>query len=115
VVATVRILITNGHRAGLDPRSADPSGHRFGHRRHHHPLIADNRPSRGHGHKPVSLAVLAGGAGWLFFSLVDDAGFWLVKEDFGMTVGQTIKTWSLMETMLPVSGPGVVLLRDLVI
>jgi H+/gluconate symporter-like permease len=37
----------------------------------------------------VSLIVLAVGAGSLFFSHVNDAGFWLVKEYFGMTVGQT--------------------------
>ena len=63
----------------------------------------------------VSLVVLAVGAGSLFFSHVNDAGFWLVKEYFGMTVGQTIKSWSLMETLLSVSGLGVVLLLDLVI
>jgi GntP family gluconate:H+ symporter len=40
----------------------------------------------------VALLVLAIGAGSLFFSHVNDAGFWLVKEYFGMTVGQTIKT-----------------------
>lgn len=52
----------------------------------------------------VSLMVLAIGAGSVFFSHVNDAGFWLVKEYFGMTVGQTIKTWSAMETLLSVSG-----------
>jgi GntP family gluconate:H+ symporter len=52
----------------------------------------------------VSLVVLAVGAGSLFFSHVNDAGFWLVKEFFGMTVGQTIKTWSVMETVLSVVG-----------
>src|SRR6478609_478497 len=45
----------------------------------------------------VSLVVLAVGAGSLFFSHVNDAGFWLVKEYFGMSVGQTIKSWSIME------------------
>ena len=35
----------------------------------------------------VSLVVLAVGAGSLFFSHVNDAGFWLVKEYFGMTGG----------------------------
>jgi GntP family gluconate:H+ symporter len=69
----------------------------------------------GMGTSQVSLVVLAVGAGSLFFSHVNDAGFWLVKEYFGMTVGQTIKTWSLMETLLSVSGLGVVLLLDLVI
>jgi GntP family gluconate:H+ symporter len=57
----------------------------------------------------VSLVVLAVGAGSLFFSHVNDAGFWLVKEYFGMTVGQTVKTWSLMETVLSVTGLVVVL------
>lgn len=52
----------------------------------------------------VSLMVLAIGAGSVFFSHVNDAGFWLVKEYFGMTVGQTLKTWSAMETLLSVSG-----------
>ncbi|SER99114.1 gluconate:H+ symporter, GntP family [Propionibacterium cyclohexanicum] len=52
----------------------------------------------------TALMVLAIGAGSLFFSHVNDAGFWMVKEYFGMTVGQTIKTWSLMETVISVSG-----------
>jgi gluconate:H+ symporter, GntP family len=52
----------------------------------------------------TSLLVLAIGAGSLFFSHVNDAGFWLVKEYFGTTVGQTIRTWSLMETILSVVG-----------
>ncbi|WP_036570200.1 GntP family permease [Nocardioides sp. URHA0032] len=58
----------------------------------------------------VSLVVLAVGAGSLFFSHVNDAGFWLVKEYFGMTVGQTVKSWSLMETVLSVTGLLAVLL-----
>jgi GntP family gluconate:H+ symporter len=52
----------------------------------------------------TSLVVLAVGAGSVFFSHVNDAGFWLVKEYFGMRVGQTIRTWSLMETVLSVTG-----------
>ena len=63
----------------------------------------------------ISLVVLAVGAGSLFFSHVNDAGFWLVKEYFRLSVGQTIKTWSIMETVLSVSGLGVVLLVDLFI
>jgi GntP family gluconate:H+ symporter len=63
----------------------------------------------------VSLMVLAIGAGSVFFSHVNDAGFWLVKEYFGMKVGQTIKTWSLMETVLSVTGLVLVLLLDLVV
>jgi GntP family gluconate:H+ symporter len=63
-------------------------------------------------HRP--LLALAIGAGSLFFSHVNDAGFWLVKEYFGMTVGQTIKTWSAMETLVSVVGLVMVLLCSLV-
>jgi GntP family gluconate:H+ symporter len=63
----------------------------------------------------TSLVVLAVGAGSVFFSHVNDAGFWLVKEYFGMSVGQTVKTWSLMETVLSVTGLLVVLLLGLVV
>jgi GntP family gluconate:H+ symporter len=52
----------------------------------------------------LSLLVLAVGSGSLFFSHVNDAGFWLVKEYFGLTVGQTLKTWSVMETVISVVG-----------
>ncbi len=50
----------------------------------------------------LALLVLAIGAGSLFFSHVNDAGFWLVKEYFGLTVGQTLKSWSVMETVVSV-------------
>jgi len=63
----------------------------------------------------TSLVVLAIGAGSVFFSHVNDAGFWLVKEYFGMTVGQTLKTWSAMETLLSVTGLVFVLLLGIVI
>ena len=59
--------------------------------------------------------MLAIGAGSLFFSHVNDAGFWLVKEYFGLSVGQTIKTWSVMETVLSVIGLVFVLLLGIVI
>ncbi len=63
----------------------------------------------------TSLVVLAIGSGSVFFSHVNDAGFWLVKEYFGLSVGQTIKSWSLMETVLSVTGLVFVLLLGLVI
>ena len=63
----------------------------------------------------ISLVVLAIGAGSLFFSHVNDAGFWLVNQYFRLSVGQTIKTWSLMETVLSVTGLVVVLLLSLVV
>jgi GntP family gluconate:H+ symporter len=52
------------------------------------------------------LLVLATGAGSLIFSHVNDGGFWLIKEYFGMTVGQTFKTWSLCETIISLLGLG---------
>ncbi len=58
----------------------------------------------------LSLLVLSIGAGSLIFSHVNDAGFWLVKEYFGLSVGQTMKTWSMMETILSFMGLGLTLL-----
>lgn len=63
----------------------------------------------------LALLVLAIGAGSVFFSHVNDAGFWLVKEYFGLTVGQTIKSWSLMETAISVVGLFFVMLVSLII
>jgi GntP family gluconate:H+ symporter len=62
----------------------------------------------------VALLALAVGAGSLFFSHVNDAGFWLVKEYFGLTVGQTIKSWSMMETAISVAGLLVALLLSVI-
>lgn len=56
----------------------------------------------------AALLALAIGSGSLFFSHVNDAGFWLVKELFGLTVQQTLKTWSVMETLVSVVGFGFV-------
>jgi Gnt-I system high-affinity gluconate transporter len=50
------------------------------------------------------LMVLATGAGSLFFSHVNDPAFWMFKEYFNLTVKQTIKTWSTMETIVSVVG-----------
>jgi GntP family gluconate:H+ symporter len=63
----------------------------------------------------LALLVLAIGCGSLFFSHVNDAGFWLVKEYFGLTVWETIKSWSLMETVVSVVGFGCVMLLDLIV
>jgi len=63
----------------------------------------------------LSLLVLAVGAGSLFFSHVNDAGFWLVKEYFGLTVWETIKSWSVMETVISVVALVFVLILGLVV
>jgi GntP family gluconate:H+ symporter len=56
------------------------------------------------GSHELALLVLAIGCGSVFFSHVNDAGFWLVKEYFGLTVGETIRSWSVMETAISVVG-----------
>jgi GntP family gluconate:H+ symporter len=72
-------------------------------------------PIAGHasGVRPELLA-LATGAGALIFSHVNDGGFWLVKEYFNMSVPQTMKTWSICETIISVCGLGLILLLSLV-
>jgi GntP family gluconate:H+ symporter len=54
------------------------------------------------GVSPELLAIVTG-AGSLIFSHVNDGGFWLVKEYFDMSVVQTIKTWSICETIISVT------------
>jgi gluconate:H+ symporter, GntP family len=49
------------------------------------------------------LLAIATGAGSLIFSHVNDGGFWLVKEYLGLSVPQTIKTWSICETIISVT------------
>ena len=63
----------------------------------------------------VSLMVLAIGAGSLFLSHVNDAGFWLVKGYLGTSIGQTLKTWTVMECLISVCGLISVLLLSIVI
>lgn len=50
------------------------------------------------------LMVLAVGAGSIIFSHVNDAGFWIVKEYFNLTIIQTLKSWSVLETIASVMG-----------
>jgi GntP family gluconate:H+ symporter len=48
------------------------------------------------------LLTIATGAGSLIFSHFNDGGFWIVKEYFGMSVAQTLKSWSIAETIISV-------------
>ncbi len=50
------------------------------------------------------LLVLATGAGSLFCSHVNDPGFWMIKEFFGLELSETLATWSVLETILSVVG-----------
>lgn len=62
-----------------------------------------------------SLMVLSIGAGSLMFSHVNDGGFWLFKEYFGLSVKDTFKTWTVMETIVSVTGLVGVLVMDVFI
>jgi GntP family gluconate:H+ symporter len=58
------------------------------------------------------LLVVAMGAGSLLLSHVNDGGFWFVKEYFGLTVSQTLRTWTVLVTALAPAALAVVLLLD---
>ena len=55
------------------------------------------------------LLAIATGAGALGFSHVNDGGFWLVKEYFGMSIAETFMTWSVCETLIAFLGLGLAL------
>jgi GntP family gluconate:H+ symporter len=76
-------------------------------------IVAPLAPTLSANH--LALLVLAIGCGSLFFSHVNDAGFWLVKEYFGLTVGETIKSWSVMETVISVFGFALVMLTSVLV
>jgi GntP family gluconate:H+ symporter len=56
------------------------------------------------------LLVLATGTGSLILSHVNDPGFWMIESFFKLEVKGTLATWSVMETVLSVTGLGTVLL-----
>lgn len=60
-----------------------------------------------------NLLVLSIGAGSLMFSHFNDGGFWMYKEFFNVSIKDTIKTWSLMETIVAVIGLVGVLILDI--
>ena len=51
----------------------------------------------------LELMVLATGAGSIIASHVNDTGFWIVKESFGLTMKETFATWTVLETIISVS------------
>jgi gluconate:H+ symporter, GntP family len=72
-------------------------------------------PMLGHSDVNLALVVLATGAGSLIASHVNDAGFWMFKEYFGLSMKETFATWTLLETIISVAGLGFILLLSLVI
>lgn len=61
------------------------------------------------------LLVLSIGAGSLALSHVNDGGFWIVKEYFNLTVGETLQSWTVMETIVAIVGLVGVLVLDAVL
>lgn len=62
-----------------------------------------------------NLMVLSIGAGSLFCSHVNDSGFWLFKEYFNLSIKDTFRSWTAMESIIAVVGLGGVLLLNLII
>ncbi len=61
------------------------------------------------------LLVLATGAGSLILSHVNDAGFWLVKQYFNLSLAETFKTWTAMETLVSVVGIALIMALSTVV
>lgn len=61
-----------------------------------------------------NLMVLAVGAGSLVLSHVNDGGFWMFKEFFNVSLKDTFRSWTVMETVVAVVGLGGVLILDLI-
>lgn len=67
------------------------------------PLVAEGNPSQAH----VALIVIAISAGSIIASHVNDGGFWIVSRYFGIPVKETLQTWTVLETILSVTGVAV--------
>jgi len=63
----------------------------------------------------LALVTLATGAGSCIASHVNDAGFWMTKEYFGLNMKETFGTWTLLSTLVSVCGLAMILLLDLVV
>jgi GntP family gluconate:H+ symporter len=63
----------------------------------------------------VELLVISMGCGSLFLSHLNDGGFWIVKECLGLTVSQTLRTWTLCETIIGIAGLALTLLANALI
>jgi Gnt-I system high-affinity gluconate transporter len=72
-------------------------------------------PLAQHADVEPNLLVLSIGAGSLFCSHVNDTAFWLFKEYFGLTIKNTFRTWTLMETLVSILGLAGVLILDYMI
>ena len=90
IAATIRVCVGSATVAGLTTAGIVA------------PLIIQT-------HASPELMVLAIGAGSLAFSHVNDSGFWLFKEYFNLSIKDTVRSWTAMETIIAVVGLGGVL------
>lgn len=72
-------------------------------------------PMVAQGKADPNLMVLSIGAGSLMFSHVNDGGFWLFKEYFNLSVKDTLRSWSLMETIVAIVGLAGVMLLSVIV
>jgi gluconate transporter len=73
------------------------------------PLVKD---IQGYSPEMILLALCAGGTA---LSHVNDAGFWLVNQCFGMSVPQTLRSWTAMKVVTSVVGIAIVLAAQAVL
>ena len=52
----------------------------------------------------VELLLIAMGCGSLFLSHLNDGGFWIVRDSLGLTIGQTLRTWTVTTTIIGLAG-----------
>ncbi|WP_449354265.1 GntT/GntP/DsdX family permease [Virgibacillus natechei] len=63
----------------------------------------------------LGLIAISIASGATVLSHVNDSGFWLVNRFFGMTTGETLKTWTVMETIIGLTGFAVVFILSFII
>ena len=61
----------------------------------HHPELTQHQ---------IALVIVAIGCGSLFLSHLNDSGFWIVKDFLGLSVSQTLRTWTVCETIVGIAG-----------
>ena len=75
------------------------------------PLLASSNYSD----PQMALLVIAIASGATILSHVNDSGFWLVNRYFGMTEKETFRSWTVMETLIALTGFGVVLVLNFIL
>jgi GntP family gluconate:H+ symporter len=75
-------------------------------------ILAPALTSGSYSQPQLALIVMAISSGSIIASHVNDGGFWLVKEYLGLDVPTTLKTWTVIETIISVVALGVALMMD---